>query len=416
MVSRFALPPLPDLAAKHVRYMFTLALAAFGAMLPAHAGSVPVSTGGTGNWSNTAIWPAVGGIGASYGFPGDTPSNIFNYPGFDVNITGSGDITLDQGLGSSNPVHLVIQPGGILTNTFNGPTSFYRQLDTTNQAITNSGTINVQVGNLGAFTIANDSSLWNSATGVIDLTGNGGLTFDDFIQNDGTLDLAGAGNTITGTSRSGWLNPLLQNFGIVKVELGSTLTLSNSAYTQVSGLTKVLGTLNSNEEIDIAGGVLGGGGTVNANVVVSGNGLIKPGDPQTLTFGGSFTLGTGDIYLDSLGPNPADQDHIVFNGVADLSGGTVQLDIPLNVNLNGLSLSLFSFNGGQAVGATLPTFSFVNGQNYQIAEKFVDGVGTIFQFSGNTVGGGVTTPEPATFGLFAGALALLAVSRRRKAA
>jgi hypothetical protein len=432
--------------------------------LPASADTFSGSYNQTGNWSDPSKWPAVGGIPSSFNYPGATPTPPYSYPGWDMNIADTGHVTLDVSLGSTSPVRLDIQFGGSLTNAYAGSTSFYQPSEGANQAIKNWGTINVPVGNLGMFTHSGDSSLINYAGGVIDLTGTGGLTFNNFIENDGTLTLADSSNTIAGQYSSLWHTPNfhnvgtlqgggslgtgsgdvwvtndtngtidanasdplvivsensygclacgIQNYGLVEVELGSTLHIYNGVYTQHSGNTKVLGTLTSNQELDITGGTIGGPGTINANIVLSGTGLFVVGDPQTSTINGTFTLQSGaGIYMDVFGPNPGDADHIIFNEAANLSAGTIFLDIPLNVNLNGLSLSLFSFNGGQVVGG-LPTFSFVNGQNYQVQELQIGEGNTVFQFSGNTFTGD-TTPEPATFGLFAGALALLALWGRR---
>jgi hypothetical protein len=170
----------------------------------------------------------------------------------------------------------------------------------------------------------------------------------------------------------------------------------------------VLGTLNSVHTLDIEGGSIGGSGTIAAPLTLSGTGVFDPGDPQTTTVSGAFTMTGGSIDLTILGPNPVDQDHIVFGGSADFSGGTINLNIPLGVNLNGDSLDLFTFDAG--LSGTLPTFNFVNGQNYQVAEV-TDQSGTHFEFSGNTVTG-TGAPEPASLILFGSALGLLLAGAR----
>lgn len=430
----------------------------------------------------TFNWSALPGQ-AVYAFPGATTPVEFNVPGWEIGIDGpgtnpvspAGNVTLDVALDSTDPVRLDIQAGGTLTNAFNGSTSFNQPFLAVNQAVRNWGTINVPVGNLGMFTNSNDSSVINEVGGNINLSGTGGITFNNYFDNQGTLTLAGATDFLSGQTSSHWTIPnftntgtlqgggivgagfggdiwmtnitngiidantsdplvlvtessplcsfLAVNFnvlecgvqnegGTVEVQTGDTLRVSGGDYTQTSGLTKVQGLFTSNGNVNITGGILGtkGGTVTSAHTTVSGTGVLKVGDPATTTINGAFTLGAGgtiDMVLD--GPSLSDQDHIDFTGSADLSQGTVVLDIPLNVDLNGLSLSLFTFGAGQTGGS--PTFSFLNGQNYSVVEQ-----GGMFEFSGNTVGGGASTPEPGTFAVLLAGLLLVGVRAYRLSA
>src|SRR5581483_2146957 len=350
-------------------------------------------------------------------YPGQTVPGGSGYPAWWMNIDPGVTTTLDVALGSDSPVHLDIQNTGTLTMAFNGTSQFIRTLETPNQGINNYGTINIPLGNIYTYTDTPDNSLLNQSSGDINLTGTGTLTFNQSFQNNGLLTLGGANTAVIGApgagnvpfdptignagtiSGGGSLGTALGTVGIlnytnglidansatplqinaldfaglgiwnvggtVKVEAGSELDLFFEKYTQTDGNTKVLGTLNSAHELDIEGGKIGGSGAINAPVNLSGTGILDPGDPQTTTINGAFNMSGGSIYLNIFGTDPSDYDHIIFEGPTDFTGGEIDLNIPLNVDLNGHTLSFFDFDGSLP-GGTLPAFHFVNGQNYQI--------------------------------------------------
>lgn len=116
------------------------------------------------------------------------------------------------------------------------------------------------------------------------------------------------------------------NAGTMMVGDGSTLSVSGS-YVQTAGNTAVGGTLTATE-VDIQGGTLAGSGTVNGNVINSGQ--VSPGmSPGVLHINGDYTQSAeGMLYVELGGTLPGQFDQL---GVA----GTATLDGTLHVGLFG---------------------------------------------------------------------------------
>ena len=423
----------------------------------ARAGIVEVGVVGSTTWS------ALGGFNQQssnlvlFNYPGDTVTPSFNYPAWHVAVE-TGTTTLDVGLNSASPVALFVNTGATLTDSFAGTTQFTRSLESPTHAIDNFGIVNVTAGTLSTVTNALDSSFLNESGATLHLSGSGNLLFDQDLDNEGTIQLDGPTNSIIGGPAGGsnccaaslenhgvingsgnlgtnggrihllfnlgtmdangasplgvWLDGSQENiFGpaflnlngsLVQVDAGSEMDITGGTFDQTGGNTKVNGTLKSDHTLKFEAGTFGGAGTFQANVVQTG-GIFDVGDPQTTTIDGNYSITGGEILMHIDGTSAGDQDHIIFNGSANLSGGAIELDIPLGLNLNGLTLSLFTFNGGET---GTPNFIFTNGQNYQVTRS-----GDLFQFSGNG-NGAAATPEPGEAMLLAGGLALLWMRRR----
>ena len=163
------------------------------------------------------------------------------------------------------------------------------------------------------------------------------------------------------------------------------------------------GTVYANNVTVNTNGLLGGDGTINANVTVNG-GTVSPGDPVTMTINGDLIFTDGILDIQLAGAN--DFDKIIVSGNADLTGGTIQFDF-----LNGF----------------LPTaddsFDFLSASNLNIGSavnfSFL-GLPAGTQFSiDNSLGSLTLTPStvpvPAAVWLFgSGLLGLIGVARPSK--
>ncbi len=132
--------------------------------------------------------------------------------------------------------------------------------------------------------------------------------------NEGTLrTLAGSGTTnVVGVA---WTNA-----GVVDLN-GATLRFSGApAYVQSAGSTSVRAgrELEHSADLLINGGSLGGGGLVNADVIV-GSATVAPGDGiGTLTVNGSVTLGATSTLAVTIGS--AERDQLAVTGPIACSG------------------------------------------------------------------------------------------------
>ena len=142
----------------------------------------------------------------------------------------------------------------------------------------------------------------DGATLTIDTNVNG-------IDNQGTLTAINGGKlAIT--------NDPFKTSGQVIIDKDSQLNKSG-IYTQTAGLTNVNGVLNA-DQVLIEAGVLAGSGTINSDVIVSGE--VSPGNsPGILTVNGDFTLtSTGSMLFEFQGYGENDFDQLIVHGNASL--------------------------------------------------------------------------------------------------
>ena len=192
--------------------------------------------------------------------------------------------------------------------------------------------------------------------------GSGSSTYLD-MWGGGTLNNFGVfRKTLTGRTKlyhsGSFSGPIdFNNYGLVDVQTGS-LTLEGVVFTKTAGETRLDGgSISSSSALDIQGGILSGGGDVNASVVIRGQ--TKPGLPlsplgglvihgsymQTgLTpvadAGGPYTvLEGGTVQLSGAGGVSAQTGLYMDIGVGQHDQvavtGTVQLEGALNVALTG---------------------------------------------------------------------------------
>src|SRR5262249_19692738 len=143
------------------------------------------------------------------------------------------------------------------------------------------GTVNwTDAGNLN---LANDALISVQPGGTFNIQNNASVTGSGFFSNAGTLtrDVA----TGTATFAAG---VAFNTAGTVNV-LRGTLNVAGG-YTQTAGLTTISmgATLASAGGVNIQGGTLAGSGTINGNVINSGQ--VNPGSsPGILTINGNYT-------------------------------------------------------------------------------------------------------------------------------
>ena len=148
-------------------------------------------------------------------------------------------------------------------------------------------------GTLGSGTVTDSAALVFNHNDVI--------TVANAITGTGTLTQTGSGSlTLTGTD---------DYTGATTVSAGSLL---------------INGSLTAST-VSVAGGILGGSGTVSAvvNSAVVNPGV--PGTPGALTVAGNLTLGPGSLVLDLT--NSSTYDSVLANGSTDITGTTLSLVI-----------------------------------------------------------------------------------------
>jgi hypothetical protein len=284
---------------------------------------------------------------SSSGQPFNTPQTITLAAGLKLANPATGASITIQG----PPAGLTIAGGGAGSNfsaftvaaktiaVLQGLTIADGQTNTNGGGIDNNGTLAVSnlvvsnnsagndgggIDNTGALTVSN-----------ITLTGNvapNGSSIDNEPGAKLTVNNASVSGTPGGSTE-------IVNAGTVIVALGSTFSAASADYTQVGGMTTVVGTLSasgievdnggqSNAIIEIDGGILNGTGTIQGNVLNNGGTLFPGDDPGTLTVLGDYTQGPG---------------------------GTLQIEIGGATNYSQLAVS-----GSAALGGTLAT-SFIDG-------------------------------------------------------
>jgi hypothetical protein len=259
-------------------------------------------------------------------------------------------------------------------------------------SLSNSGILN----NNG--TVSNPGVFVNSGT-----LNNGG-TFTSFsasfsgnFRNSGLLNDAGTFKTGT----------FVNSGAVVISSAGLLAMISNSNYIQMAGTTFVKGTLTATGGaiVDIEGGMLGGTGVINGDVLMKGT--ISPGYnglPGALTINGNYEQGSTGVFDELLsGANS--------NGVLDVTGilaldpGSL-LEISLQGGFDPLGDSFTILNYGSLLGefSNAPIF-FADGFEWTVTYGSNDAVLTA-----------VGVPEPNAMPLIAiGFLALIGFASKKTA-
>ncbi|MEX2140377.1 MAG: putative Ig domain-containing protein, partial [Pirellulales bacterium] len=275
-------------------------------------------------------------------------STTFVFPGA-VTVNGPGDLINQASLSlSGDTINADLNNQGTLLVETRGDS-------TINGALTTNGTSIIRVvGNAseGSVNFTVEDGFINN--GLIELTSiNGALHGATLNVTNGTLINAADGEirSSVGTGGTRTLNAQLDNrgslvvaqsltlsegssahtnSGAVDVQAGTLAFVSSSTYTQTAGTTAVAdgATLSSTLPIQLQGGVLEGGGTVDSNVSNVG-GTVSPGvSPGRLTIDGDYTQESGGTLLIEVGGRtPATGfDQLVVSGAATLAG-RLQVDL-----------------------------------------------------------------------------------------
>jgi len=356
------------------------------------------------------------------------------------NFTNYGSVVMNGASDGSNAVGGGLQVGGTLTNVQGGTMtvgggdsgSYGAQVLAGN--VNNLGQMTLQGGTNGSF------DNFFGPGNLSNVYGGGELTALQTFNNYGLLTLNG-GDFNSGASGAELYSGTFNNYGTVIINgtggPGDSPSAYQSAqdfaqaylsvdgvdfngsgnYTQYSGGTLVNGVLGANL-VEIAGGILGGDGLIDANVQIDSNGTISPGamiagDPADMTIFGGLTM--DGTFLENIAdePNTGNFDNIDVNG-------SVNIDGLLNVNL----LGTFVPTGGEqylilewsgATGdenLTIVDPNFGDGLTWSLDWVSTNGGGELFLVASQENN---STPEPGTMLLLGtGIASLLAARRKRK--
>lgn len=236
--------------------------------------------------------------------------------------------------------------GGVATNngtinltSYNDTTSLDNPILNFHQGLTNNGTIVMRTSTYGSgsgsgansttLNIGSGGVLVNQGLGHIILEGGGTRIINGTVANQGSL--SAATNITLGTAGSDHSN-------------SGTLTLLNNSVATIYG----------NSFTNLAGGVLGGIGTFNANATgILNQGTVSPGQsPGLLSITGDYTQAAGGILDIEIGGLLAgtEFDRLLVSGDANLAG-------TLNVTvLNGFDPAIGSTFDFLVAGSRLGTF------------------------------------------------------------
>lgn len=247
-----------------------------------------------------------------------------------------------------------------------------------------SGTASFTVNAGGSFSMAANSAVTGTATGLLNITGGtftsnvditktggGGTTTATVTLNGGTLDMTGknigtATNQIVFNTQTGVLqnvNEINGGGAVTKSTTGTLTLLGTNTYTgatTVSAGTFQVGDVQAGSTgtsaitVNGSGAVLAGTGTINGATVVT-QGSINPGGSAgagvgTLTINNTLSVATGSSIRLDIGTAP-NNDYAGLS--AARSGGTVATWAAGHANdLGGSSNDLLSVSGALTLGGT----------------------------------------------------------------
>ncbi len=275
--------------------------------------------GGTLTTEGTGAFHVVGG-GANPFLNDLTNAGLYQ-------ILSAGSATLEGTINNTGTIQLLSQGGG--TDLFINGSAILAGSGKV-KLVDSSNPNNHVVGFAAGSQLTNRSTI--EGTGTI---GNALLT----VVNEGTIqanvaahplafaaDAAFTNVGLVEATNSATLNILNQTFdnqGTLQVDASSTLNVAG--YTQTAGTTLVNGTLSSNSTLNIQGGVIGGVGTVAANV--NNGGATVPGDGAS----------TG-----------------IFNIIGnDTQGDTSAINIRIAGRMVGTQFDQFNISGAISLNGTL---------------------------------------------------------------
>ena len=293
----------------------------------------------------------------------------------------------------------------------------------------NGGTLEVSGGLYSAGTNGVSSNINIGAAGTLDVTGAGSLglnsDFDGTITNDGILNYnSSATQTLTGIiSGSGALTQ--SGAGTLTISGANTYTGATTVSAGILLINNTTGSGTGTAAVTVASGAsLGGSGTISGATTIQSGGFLAPGNsPGILTFSGDLTLASGSFTnMEITGSTRGtDYDGIDVGGALTYGGG---LTLTSNTLIGVGTYNLFDFTGdnasesGDFSSITLSGTAYASNefiQNGDVWDAIVDNqTYTYSQVTGNLVVATTAVPEPETFALLGGLLALGTVMLRRR--
>jgi autotransporter-associated beta strand protein len=296
--------------------------------------------------------------------------------------------------------------------------------------------------NLGSLNIAAGAnvSMWDSAGGItVDrLTGDGVLSAGYNGSRTLTVGAANGSGTFAGVLTNQAIETTAGVMSLLKVGTGTqTLTGANTytGTTTVSAGTLVVnGSLGTGTVNVASGATLGGSGTLGGDLVVSGS--HKPGNsPGTQTVSGNATYNVGSSITWELGANSESNatsvvfDQILVGGDLTFAGATtLYLSFAPTTYLSTVDWSdafwqtdrswMLIGVEGSTLGISNLTISienWVDGQSDPFNSHLPVGSFSVTLVDSNVyLNYTVAIPEPSTYGLALGGLALALVAARRR--
>jgi len=287
-------------------------------------------------------------------------------------------------------------------------------------------------------------SITNSANNLGTQNGGGLGEINTVTINAGTLEVGGAGRLVSGnyagaisndgtfkynSTNDQTLSGVISGTGALTQSGAGTLTLSGAntytgATTVSAGILLINNTTGSGTgtgAVTVASGAsLGGSGTISGATTIQSGGFLAPGNsPGILTFSDDLTLASGSFTnMEITGSTRGtDYDGIDVGGALTYGGG---LTLTSNTLIGVGEYNLFDFTSesGDFSSITLSGTAYANNtfiQDGDVWDAIVDNqTYTYSQVTGNLVVATVAVPEPETFALLGGLLALTYVLGRRR--
>jgi T5SS/PEP-CTERM-associated repeat protein len=254
----------------------------------------------------------------------------------------------------------------------------------------NFGPVQVTVTNHGSLTILGDVSI--GGAGTTDVTIEKGATF----ENDNSATIGGSGGdtkvTVTGAG-SAWT---IDGTGSLTLDDKGSLFVMDGGTVTAGTITLLSGSLLNGQGGNIIGSVVNQGGTMTSGDATG-----------VLSITGNYTQTAGSLLFEIDGLGPAQFDQLVISGLANITGGTIDIVFGNGfVPAAGESFELISAGLGLIfTGATFDVTGLPPGM------QFTDSIGA----NGFSIGFGPASqsaPEPAAAVLFGLGLAVVVVRRR----